>query len=324
MTILAMISPNLQDLSCLPFKTNNVTLSTTQARTGTHSFRLEYSGNLINIGHPFLASTIYLKFAFYLSSVTANCLRVRFMDISANVQVSLNVAADGTITAYRTDSNSLGASAAGVVTSGAWHVLECKVVVSNTVGEVVVKINGTTVVNVTNADTLNAYAGLTSVRIVNNSSTNTTYLYLDDIVLDSANWPGLGGLHVLVPTGNGTDTAWTGDYTAVDEIPSSDAEVISTSAETLTTRESFVFADLPASAANIRAVAVLTRSKLSAVSDGGIKSYLKSDGSNYDGSKTHLNVSYMWAMQVWETDPRDSQAWTCARVNALEAGVLSA
>jgi hypothetical protein len=310
MTTLAMITPNLRDLSCFTGVGSNVIISTDYARTGTYSFKIPYSSQFILLGHAFIPTTLYIKFAYYITTMSLNCIRVRFLDAITNTQASIAVAADGAITGYRGDSTSLGASSAGVVTAEAWHVLECKVVISNTIGEIVVKIDGVTVLNLTGVDTLITFAGLSATKILNASNVVATNLYLDDLVLDNANWPGMGGLHLLVPTGNGSDVAWTGDYSAVDELPPSDSDYISTTAETLTTRESFVFADIPASAANIRRVAVLTRSKLNAVSDGGIKAYLKSGGTNHDGDKVYLNVSYMWATQIWETDPQDSQAWT--------------
>lgn len=318
MTTIAMATADVRDLSLLR-SYSGVTISSVQARTGTYSYTLSGGAQQLNLALN--NGTIYFRVALYIP--IAATVTLYFVDAGDNANTKIVFSAiTGTVNAYRS-TTLLGASAGDVVLADTWQVFEGKTVIHDSSGEVVVKRNGIEVLNLTGVDTkASVYTVVTTFRIMGGGSGTS---YVDDIILDDSAYPGLGGIQVLVPTGNGTYTAWTNDYTAVDDNPpNDDSDYISTDADTTGTKENFTFDDLASGAANITRIGVLSKARLDDVGSGNLKNTVRSGGSDYEGSSVGLSTSYSWVESYWDTDPADAGAWTKSKVDSLEIGVISA
>jgi len=130
--------------------------------------------------------------------------------------------------------------------------------------------------------------------------------YIDDIVIDDTNWPGLGGLYVLTPDGQGTYSAWTGTHTD---------SYIETDAETIGTKESFTLSDLPANAVQCERIGAVCQAQLIGAGAGAISPFIDA-GSIPAGQALSLGNRFM---ANYFDGP-----FTPAAVNALELGVASA
>ena len=127
-------------------------------------------------------------------------------------------------------------------------------------------------------------------------------------------------LKTLEVTGAGTETGWTGVYTDVNAVDSTDVTVMS--ADAADAMQTFALADLPeAFSGHVHAVVTQARGVADG-SPGSIQHVLRSGGSNHVGATKAL-AAIGPTMQVWATDPATAAAWTEGGVNALEAGVKS-
>jgi hypothetical protein len=127
-------------------------------------------------------------------------------------------------------------------------------------------------------------------------------------------------LKTLEVTGAGTETGWTGVYTDVNAVDSTDVTVMS--ADAADAVQTFALADLPeAFSGHVHAVVTQARGVADG-SPGSIQHVLRSGGVNYTGATKALDAIGP-TMQVWATDPATGAAWIEGAVNALEAGVKS-
>lgn len=242
-------------------------------------------------------------------------------------QVRLDTLADGTIEARRGDNTLLGSSAAGVITGdNTWFSIEVKFVISNTTGSVVVKIDGTTVLDLTNQDTQNS----------SNAFANTVQFgqgNIDEIVvLDGSgtshnDFIGEFRIETLRPTANGTTNNFTpsagSNWQNVDEAESDDDTTYNES-NTVGHIDLFQVEDLTLFEAGdtIEAVQVSDSSIKDNVGSRTLRHLLRSGTTNYEGSDKKLTTNWdKHFFHIWEEDPDTAAAWTQSGVNAVEIGV---
>jgi hypothetical protein len=142
--------------------------------------------------------------------------------------------------------------------------------------------------------------------------------YVSEVVCSTATTVGYR-LLTRYPTGNSaTNTAWTGDYTGVDEAVYSDADEISSSTtgqvETYTNSGPTVNPAL-----YVKAIGVYTRAKNNGSTN--LQHCVRSSGSNYFGSTQSLAVGFAPFGTIWEIDPATSLPWALSQVDAVETGV---
>lgn len=123
------------------------------------------------------------------------------------------------------------------------------------------------------------------------------------------------------PAGAGNDTAWTGAYTAIDELIHSDVDAITSSAadqvETVTTTGPSL------SGYTVLGVVVAVRARRGASGPQNLQVALRSAGTNYFSSTKSLTVGFETKMNIWETNPATSVAFTTAEIASLQPGVKS-
>lgn len=128
----------------------------------------------------------------------------------------------------------------------------------------------------------------------------------------------------LLPTGNGADTSWTGDYTAVDETGFSDADLITSS--TVGQHETFTYPDISAGfvSHNIETVCLSGRAQASG-SPGTIEGVARVSSTDYTvAPDIAAGASYGPWQAYYDLNPATGNPWTVSEVNAAEFGVRAA
>ncbi|MDX0267601.1 hypothetical protein GOC13_07125 [Sinorhizobium meliloti] len=127
----------------------------------------------------------------------------------------------------------------------------------------------------------------------------------------------------LRPNGDGAETAWIGDYTAVDETGYSDTDIIASNVAGQV--ETFLFPDLPSGydTHSVTGVVLGMRAQGSG-SPGEIRGVARIGGVDYEQAPVSpLQPAWGPHKVVFENNPASSARWTQAQINAAEFGVKS-
>jgi hypothetical protein len=184
-----------------------------------------------------------------------------------------------------------------------------------------VKINGFTDANLDfTGQTSDTAAQIDTLQVAPSNS-----CYLDDLVVDDADWVGNTRIQGLVPNADGATSDWTpsagSNYQCVDEIPPSDSDYVST--DVADKVDSYGLSDLVGYPITIKAVCVSVRAKQDgAASVQNIQLGVRSGGNDYFSSDIPVPQDlYTRLMNIWEVNPNTSAAFTTSEVNALEAKI---
>lgn len=250
---------------------------------------------------------------------------------AGTLQVDLRINGDETLSVTR-NGTVLGTTTArfGI---GYYQYLELKVVISDTVGTVEVRIDGTSVLSLSSQDTKNtANATANQIRVgTGAAATVTTTLTWGDLYIcdgtGGVNDTFLGDIRVdaFLPSGNGNSSQLAGsdgnstdNYLLADEsTPNGDTDYLSSA--TIGNKDTYAFSDIsytPTAIVGIQTV-------LSAKIDSGARSLaacVRSGGTDYDGATVALTTSYVFYPEIRQVDPATALAWTKTNFNAIEMG----
>jgi hypothetical protein len=320
MSILYMFSP---DVGSLDGKTTNGSISLTTARTGSRSISMGSGAYLVcNFADT---DEIYWRQGIYQSDLEISP-RLYFRDGGVDqASLSMNFST-GQINAYRgnTGGTLLGQSAIGVLSPSTWHCLEVHLVINDSTGIFQVRVDGNIVINISGADTQAGSNASVNNAYPNSSAGVTPWFLLDDLMCRDDDWCGQGGLVVLTPTANGTDTDWTPSagnaWECVDEIPPSDSDYIS---ETISGsgRHLFQMSDLPSEIKTVTAVQTVAHTKVPYASSIRVSNAIKSGATTVSGVSNGLSTSSKYIETFYDDDPNTDSEWTVSNVNAIETGV---
>lgn len=123
------------------------------------------------------------------------------------------------------------------------------------------------------------------------------------------------------PNGAGSDSAWTGAYTGVDEAVYTDADFINSASANQVSM--FTQTGPALTGYVVRAVAVTARAKKGASGPANLQLAVRSSGTNYFSASKALDVGYGGFCNVWETDPATTADWQNTAVDSLQIGVKS-
>lgn len=154
------------------------------------------------------------------------------------------------------------------------------------------------------------------------SYSNTNSEYLSAILMTDANEPPFD-LHMTqnLPTGNGGQTAWVGDYTAVDETGFSSLDFVSS--DTVGQVETFTYAALNSALNGMDVYAVVNSamSRVGASGPGNITGVVRTASTDYDASDYSPPIGQLTPKQIiMSTNPATSAQWTVSEVNSHEIG----
>lgn len=125
---------------------------------------------------------------------------------------------------------------------------------------------------------------------------------------------------------NGSDTGWTGDYTAIDETVYSAADYIQADAPNLS--ESFSTSGGSATNTTVHAVCVgakaLSITTANATSADAMILGIRASGQNYYGTAIQPPIVEFPHRETWITNPATSAAWQSVEIADIQPGIKSA
>lgn len=228
----------------------------------------------------------------------------------------------------------IAASAAGII-NATWHYVELGATIDASAGVAVVQVDGVQVISFTgNTKNGGTSANIDAVcfsgfSVYNGSSIIIGSPAIDDLYIcnssGSANNGFLGDIRVqtLLATGAGSSTQFTptgsgSNYANVNDVPNSPATFNADSVPGH--RDTYAMADLLASTGTVFAI---QQTMIASKSDAGaasLKGAQKSGATVSYGATRTLGTSAVMYVDMFETNPATSAAWTAADVNGLEAG----
>jgi len=265
----------------------------------------------------------------------ANPCFFRFNDGANNTHVSIAVTSTGVIQAWRgtqsfPSGTLLGATTGPVVTANSFSHIEAKVLISDTVGTVEVRVNGVAVLTLTGKDTGNS-ADLTVAQVMLTASsrgdlaTQEIPIYFKDFIAwDSTgtynnNFMGSVSVIALTPTSdvalNWTPSSGGVGYSLIDESPPVDTGYISAASPPPAAYKAGQ-SNLPSSVTSVRGLMTLVRARKTDGGDGSVQVGLISGASTDLGADHPVSTAFTYYYDFSETDPATTNPWLPAAVDA--------
>lgn len=299
-------------------------LSTSYGRNGSVGIQgTHFARNAVkNLGTT--VATIVVGFAYKIQTIAAGTSNIfRLLD-NGTVQFTMNYGNDGVV-------HSTGTADTWFIPVGVYMHIEAKITISNTVGEVTVRLNGVQVQHSTGIDTQQTANSYCTQFECMTGNTNTNEIWMDDLTLmdtsGSAFNDFIGDRRIIeqLPTGDGsvhTLTPSTGSnlYPCVDDAtPNGDTDYISSS--TPGDRALFTFPSLPVVSGSVLGLNVVFVARKDDAGTRTMRGSVKSGGVDASGATLSLGSSYARFAGQFTTNPNTGLPWTIASVNAAEVGV---
>jgi hypothetical protein len=252
----------------------------------------------------------------------------------ATVQCSLRRNADGTLSVVNGSGTVLASTASPfVLPTGIWVYIEFKLTPHNTAGVYEVRVNESTWLSGTGANTRNsANNQATAVRLIGAASLSAydDFYICSDEGSTCNTFYGNYFIEALFPNANGNTNAWAGsdgdstnNYLLVDDTSPPDDDTTYVKSPTSGDIDLYGFPDLSAAATAglIRVAQVSVRARKDDALARQIAVVTRSGGANFDGATKTMTTSYVTSYESWEVDPATGVAWTGANLNSAEFGV---
>lgn len=242
-------------------------------------------------------------------------------------QFDVRLNRDGVISVYLNNGSSLlGSSAAGAfAVDGRWQYVEIRGKISESAGEVEVRVDGTSKLSITGVDTqVQTTGGIDWVRVgpwwLYGQSIGDKYV--DDVVVINASvgtFLGDVSVETLLPSANST-VQWVAsgpdNYDCVnDAAPDDDATYVSS--DTINAYELYTFTDLVRSSGTVHGVQLNSTAR---ITTAGVFTEIINTSATYDGTTHTSQTSYAPYYSIWGANPAGG-AWTVSSINAATAGV---
>ena len=247
---------------------------------------------------------------------------LNFLDESGIGQIKLCPNPAMGINVYQGSTNLLGSTADAVFENFKWCYLEVKITISDTVGEVTIRINENQVLNLTSQDTKNASDYIRKIEFTGIYSSKS--VYFDDMYIDDAQFHGDCRIRTFMPD---SISSTNNDFTAsagnkdecVDEIPSNeDTDYIVSN--TLNHKQGFGITT--GVLGTIKGIQLNNHCRIDEAGTRKITPIIRSNSTDYDGTETDtIAAGYSFESECWETDPDDAAAWTQTKLEAAEFGL---
>lgn len=258
--------------------------------------------------------------------------QISLTDGSNNAQCGIYITTTGAIRVMSgaVDSGSTLTTSSPVITANAWHHIELKATISDTVGTFDVYVNGAIVVSLTGVDTKGSSSStVDQVNFGNSWQTNAASaprinMYVKDYVLwdtaGSINNTFFGPVFVkgLRPNSdvsfNWTASTGSTGYTLIDEASPDDADYISATVAQ-TTQSEFGIENLPSDVTSVRGVVLLSRMKASDGGDCKVQMGMKSSGSQGLYTDRQITTAFTYWKDVVEVSPNTGVQFTPTEFN---------
>ena len=284
-------------------------------------------------------TTLGVGMRFYMPALPSdNTYRpspITFCDANNVAQIELSVNTTGTLSVYRGDTSGtlIATSSAPVLTAAAWHHIEMKVLFSQTVGTIEVRVDGVPVTGLvlTGQDTCaTALVECSQIRLsipAKIGGSPPVYYWRDLVVWNSsgtANNNFMGTVRVLrlVPTSdvalNWTPSTGSTGFDLIDEAsPNDDTDYIS-APSTLPAAYQAGLTNLPSDVTSVRALMSMVRMKKTDGGDGQVQVGIKATTNTDQGADRAITAAYAYWRDISELDPDTSAAWTPTAVDGAK------
>jgi len=239
--------------------------------------------------------------------------------------------ADGTISLLRSTSI-LGTSVAPLLADTWYHIELVGEVSNSTTIECILKVNGVTVITLTTGTDTHTANGITKIQLGKFGVPAATYYFDSFYLMDQSgakNNTFIGDCVVAAihPDGagylsdfDGSDGNKVDNHLLVDEAdPDDDTTYVED--DTVGGIDSFTYAAMSETPAEIFGVAVTTMARKTTANARTIKQIARPVSTNYTGDEHILAESYACFQDIWEDNPADAADWEEADVNGAEFGV---
>lgn len=333
MTLLHIDGFDLGDFATRYTTSTGASSGSGATNTRFNSGRSIATGSFSPVTKPLTAS------ATIISGVAIRCgtsdMTIGFnADTGAVNHVTVVLTTTGTLNVYRgPGAGILLGTVAGAFSSSSWVFVEMKVTVSDTVGVIEVRLNGSTspTINVTGADTRNAGTSTNIDQMTLNHNGGSGH-YDDWYILNTLGsapvntFLGDCRVHTLSPSGNGTSSQFVGsdadsvnNYLLVNEQPFDTANYVGSA--TVNNKDTYAMTDLAGTVVTVFATQEVAYAAKSDAGAATIKTVVRSGATDYASSAGTLATSYAPFVNLREVDPATTAAWTTSGVNAAEVGV---
>ncbi len=310
---------------------------TTGGRTGN---KLAIAGGDVRTATKVLSvadqsDTLFLGFAMAVNANgTFEILRI-LGDNNTTIHLSFEVTNTNAVQVRRGAGGTLlGTSAAGVFTPGVSNFVfyEIKIVLSDTVGVVLVKANGATILNLTGQDTKNGGTALVFDTIEFFQNFTPSGIGIDDFYVLNKNGAinnnFIGDCSVLTkfPDGNGNysqgvNSASTSvnNWSYVDEQPPDTADYVDFA--TTGNKDTYTFQDLPSG--TVYGVQQAAYAAKTLAGSRSIRNIQRIAGVDYASAVDHglsVTPSFIGEFDMMEVSPATSVLWTVSEFNGAEFG----
>lgn len=250
---------------------------------------------------------------------------------------------DGSLAAWRrggtflSDNVLLANTTAGLVQVGVYAYVEVKVTVSATVGRVKILVNGATVLNLININTLGfgstvEQASRITLNVPSTNSGSAATLFDDLYICDDTgtinnDFFGDVRIDMVLPNADGTYRDFTPDTGTVhfSRVNEAVADSLSNVASaTVGHKDSYRFTALTGIVGLVRGVQIVDAATKDDAGVRSISHLAKSGVSESFSSALPLSTDRKLYTTIYETDPATATNWTQAGINAAEFGVVVA
>lgn len=293
--------------------------------------RSQGAGGVCRINTGLTARTTFTyAFAYRKSSSLTNNERVFGLLSGTTYQNSLRTHANGSITVNLGDTATVvtgATSAAGVITVAVWSHIEVEIVISDTVGEARVWVDGAQVINVSGVDTRNVAGTANADGVQFGGAANTGDQDYDDLWIGTTATEHKGDVRIetLVPTADTADKDWTPNsgtvnYDRVDE-SQPDADTTYVASATVGHLDKYDLGALSSTPAAVYAVQTTMYARKDDATVREVRTLIDSGGSVSNHPNRAMGATYGPFRSFDTTDPNGGGAWSAAAVDALKVGI---
>lgn len=307
-----------------PGSPNNLTTG----RFGGQCWAADSNANPFYIPLGSALSTISMGFAVKYNSINGNHSTGKAIasfingGSSGTVECKLGVDQNGAVKFGRGDftTNNIVSSANGVITAGSWYYIEIELTRSASVGVINIYVGGTLVANLSSTNTGAAdidTIGMTMESVFDNR-------YLDDLyVTNTATRLGEMRVETIRPDSDDTvqftPNSGANNYSRVNDTTYDDDSTYNSDA-TVGHKDLFNMSDLATTPSAIAAVQTHICARKDDATTRALRSNMKNGSTTSNGATQSMSSSYTSWVDIYNTNPSTSAAFTGSDVNAMKLG----
>lgn len=205
-----------------------------------------------------------------------------------------------------------------------WYSIEWRMTIDDTNGVVIIKINGVTDIDLSNADTRNGGDAVIDIFELNlGTAKNTVDIYVDDIALDNANFPGRVAVYPLTVSSDGYYESWTlssgtDTYALLDENPPSMTDYISS--DVSNAKSSCGISHSVPSGATILGIQVNSMAQLDGAGSTQFRHFTRLASTDNSGGAKSPDVTAVGFNDMFAEKPGGG-SWSYSDLSSVEIGV---